>query len=135
MVIRDFGGIHHFDGFVSPGIERLPHRKNRLHSDFLQRVLELTVDELNAVAEVGGVAAGFQCAFETVEGRQNVPDDVGRGELAEFLLIAHRALAGIVELRLQASQTVEERVTLGLELFRFRWRCSWSKSRSRSNDL
>src|SRR5450759_823530 len=122
MVIRDLGGIHHFDGFVNPGIERLPHRKNRLHSDFLQRILELTVDELNAVAEVGGIGAGFQCALETVEGWQNVLDDVGCGELAEILLFTHRALAGIVELRLQTGQAVEERVTLGLERFYFRCR-------------
>ena len=55
MVIRDLRGIHHLNRLVNPRIESLPHRNNRLHSDFLQRILELTVDELNTIPEVVGV--------------------------------------------------------------------------------
>ena len=61
VVIRDFARIHHLNGFVNPRIEGLPHRNNRLHSDFLQRILELTVDKLNAIAEV----SRFELEFES----------------------------------------------------------------------
>src|SRR4029077_1691541 len=51
---------------------------------------------------------------------QKILDDVSCGVLAEFLLLTHRALAGIIEFRLQTRQTIKERITLGPELFRFR---------------
>src|SRR5208337_5628141 len=94
-----------------------------MHSDLLQRILELTVDELNAAAEVAAARArSLQCALETVEDRQKVLDDIGRGKFAEFLLFTHPALPGIVEFRLLAGKTIQQRVALGLELFCFRWR-------------
>src|SRR6266853_3625053 len=55
VVIRYLARIHHLNGLVNPRIERLPHRNNRLHSNFLQRILDLTVDELNTIAELVGV--------------------------------------------------------------------------------
>src|SRR5258708_31583545 len=109
---------------MKPRIENLPHCNNRLHSVFLQCILELPVDELNAVAEVVGIGAGvapsLQRALETVEDRQKILDDVRRGKFAEVLLLPHRPLTRIIEFRLQTRQAVKKRVALGLQPFRFR---------------
>ena len=106
---------------MNPRIERLPHRDNRLHSDFLQRILKLPVDQLNAIAEVASsIAASLQRPLKTVEDRQKILDDIGRRKLAKILLLPHRAFACIIELRLQTRQTIKQRVAFGLEFFRFR---------------
>jgi len=101
---------------VNPRIERLPHRNNRLHSDFLQRILELPIDKLNAIAEVVELEPppAFSARSKLSRIGKKFLMTSAAAYSAEFLLLTHRALARIIELRLQTRKTIKERVALGL---------------------
>jgi len=85
---------------VNSGIKRLPTAAIAA-LQFSAAHPETGGRSTRSTAKVGGVTAGFQSALKTVEDGQNILDDVRRGELAKLLLLAHRALARIVEFRLQ----------------------------------
>src|SRR6266478_7251838 len=123
MMVFSLISVDHFDGFMHSRIERLPHRLNRPNAHFLERVLELAIDELQTAAKIVGIARrSLQCAFEAVEDWQNILDDIRGSEFAKLLLFAGRAFAGIVEFRLQPGQTVEQRVPFGTKLVGLRYR-------------
>ena len=52
LMIVGVGGVHHLDGFMQMGIERLALRRNGAQAQLLQRILQLLVDELNSAAEL-----------------------------------------------------------------------------------
>ena len=56
LMIRDICPVDHLNGLVNPRIEGLTQRDNRLHSSFVQRILKLAIDKLDAIAEVAGIA-------------------------------------------------------------------------------
>jgi len=58
-MVRDICPVDHLNSLMNPRIENLPHRDNRLHASFLQRILKLAVYKLDPIAEVAGIATGF----------------------------------------------------------------------------
>jgi len=115
VVVRDFRGIHHFDGFVDPRIERLPHRKYRLNSDLLQRILKLPVDVFDAVAEVGRVATSLS-ARSKLSSVGSRPLMTSAAAYSRKSCCSRTAACGHCRFRLQTRQPVKQRVALALSL-------------------
>src|SRR6185437_686806 len=69
----------------------------------------------------------LQGAIEAVHDRKKRFDCVGKRVITIILLLFCSALAGIIELRLHARQSVEQSVTLGAEFLYLRTlvRCRW----------
>ena len=123
-MVFHFVGVDHLDRLVHPRIEFLPHGRNRLYTDLLQRVLKLAIDQFQSTPQVIASRGGLQSTFKTIKRRQNRFDRIRGREVPEFLLLACRALAGIVELGLQACQAVEKGVPLRADLIEFSGNCA-----------
>ena len=121
-MIRHLGCIHHFDGLMNMRVKRLPSSFNRLQRKFLQRSLQLLVDQLHAIAELGGIGLHFQCPLKAVEHGQQRFDGIGCRVVAKILLLLGGPTPCVFELRLRARQTIDQRIALRFQLFEFRTR-------------
>ncbi len=115
-MIRSIGGLNHFDSLMHVRIEGLAFGRNGSHAQLGQRILQLPIDEFHSAAEVGGVGCHLQRALEAVEDRQQRPDGICGGVVAEVLLLLGGAAAGVFKFGLRPRQAVEQRIAFGLQL-------------------
>ena len=107
LVISGLVGVDHLDRFMLMGIEELPLGCDRSQTQLRQRVLQLSIDEFDASAELGFFRRGLQGALKAVQNREQRANGVGHRILTEVLLFAGGPLARVFEFGLQAGQAVE----------------------------
>ena len=133
VIVLGLVGIHHLNGLVDIGIERLALGRDGLHAQLGQRIMKLLVDELDAGVKIfqrRGV--GLQRVVQAIENGQQRLERVGESVVPVFLLRLGVALAEVVELGLQPRRAVKISRALGFDLLQFRLRLVRRDSAGRS---
>src|SRR5204862_3337566 len=116
LVIFGVAGIHHFDSLVKTGIERLTLGLNGTQTHFQQGVIQLLVNQFDAVAKFRAVRFSPQGALKAVQAGEQSFYRICNSIFAELLLLALGTLSSVFEFSLQTSQTIDQSVPFGLQL-------------------
>jgi len=114
--------VHHFTA-RELAVENLPHRCNRLYSAFLQRILKLTVNEIDSVAKVRASPADFNARSKlSSAGRKFLMTSAAANSRKSCC--SRTAAYGHCRTPPADEQAVEQRIALRLQLFCFRCRAT-----------
>src|SRR5580658_847037 len=115
LVIGKIGAIDTLERFVHARIEA---RSYRLHLGYIERaqhLVHLLEDEFDSSAQLLHGSGRSQSQPKIIEDRQKLFHRTRNCEIAEVCPLSCLALAGVLELRLQACQPVYRLVALRLE--------------------
>src|SRR5882762_6873977 len=134
VVVLGIARVHHLDSFMDLRIENRPFSFDRSDAKPSQSVEHLLANEFDAGPQLllAAVVRNCQCAIKAIEDRQELLQRVTNGVLAEFLLLARRALAEVIELSLLTGQAVIEGIAFRLSFLQLRLCRRWSRRCFRS---
>ena len=115
LMIGHVAALHHFQSLVHPRIKNRTHGLDRLHADPAQHFLHLLHDQFHPGAQLLGRAGRLQRQLKVVQHRQELFDGIRNSILARLGALLRLALAGVVELSLEAEQAIPQLIFLGPE--------------------
>jgi hypothetical protein len=116
MLVGQVVAVDGTEGFVEAWIESDAEGMDGGDLHLAEDVFHMLDDEGDAGAELFGGSVGVEGELEVIEDGEELLDDGAGGVVLEVLALAFGAFAGVVKLRLEAGESIDELVTLGLEL-------------------
>jgi len=119
MMIGDIVAVHSAEGLVDSRIEWFANGGHGRDLKLAKHLAHLFNNELHARAQLLDRARGLQGKLEMIEDRQKLLDHAAGGVVAELGPFPLGALAGIIELRLQTGQPIQQLIALGFQPIEF----------------